>query len=538
MPTLDKELKKSKGGSDHHAIVPNKRVTKSKIIRDYLIKIQMRHQSPSTWAVICICIAAALHFALGFSIEFSVDEAHYALYAKHLALSYFDHPPLVGWIQWPLVTLNSTEGIIRIIPEALWLLSMYLVYQVTIKVHHLMQGRNSGYLTNILPSAPACGFMAILAVIAAPVPNILAIGLLPDTILTPLSLGLMLMALRWLKKDEFTLVDWIITGVLLGLAGLSKYTAAFTAFALLLVLLVSTKKPWISKAGFWLALFIAFVLIFPVLYWNWVNNWISFKYQIAHGAGNTWAWRRVAAFIGIQVVCFGPLILMGVYTFLKDCWHSNKPPLLSLLSFFFIPFSIFTSLSGGGSLPHWTNPAWFCLAPFAGIGLAKAWSINHRWFIRILFTLQLLLCLVGFGFVVAGGINSTTIKANPIADLYGWKMAGEKAAELAKTTHAKGIAVQNWTLGSRTAWYAKPIPVFVLDQRQDQFDLWFGPLPAGASVVLINWSGMPFNPPIGTNQAFERCEPLDELEVLRFGQVLSRFQFSLCSNWQGTGLEH
>jgi len=117
-------------------------------------------------------------------------------------------------------------------------------------------------------------------------------------------------------------------------------------------------------------------------------------------------------------------------------------------------------------------------------------------------------------------------------------MAGEKAAELAKTTHAKGIAVQNWTLGSRTAWYAKPIPVFVLDQRQDQFDLWFGPLPAGASVVLINWSGMPFNPPIGTNQAFERCEPLDELEVLRFGQVLSRFQFSLCSNWQGTGLEH
>jgi len=66
----------------------------------------MRHQSPSTWAAISICLAAMVHFALGFAIEFSVDEAHYALYAQHLAWSYFDHPPLVGWIQWPLVALT------------------------------------------------------------------------------------------------------------------------------------------------------------------------------------------------------------------------------------------------------------------------------------------------------------------------------------------------------------------------------------------------------------------------------------------------
>jgi len=496
----------------------------------------MRHQSPSSWAAISICIAAVVHFALGFSIEFSVDEAHYALYAKHLAWSYFDHPPLVGWIQWPLVALTSSEGIIRLVPELLWVSSTFLVYQVTLEIHRLMQGRNAGYLTDTLPSTKLCGLMAVLAIIAAPLPHVLAIGLLPDTLLAPLSLGLMLMALRWTRKDEFSLADWILTGLLLGLAGLSKYTAAFTAFALLLVFLASPKKAWITKTGFWVAAAIALAVISPVLYWNWINDWISFKYQIAHGSGSTWAWRRFAAFTGIQIACFGPPLLLGAYLFLKNCLHSQKFVLIALLSFFAIPFAIFAALSGGGSLPHWTTPAWFCLAPFAGIGLAKAWALQYRMAIRVLLIGQLLICLLGFGFVLAGGINTAAIKSNPIADLYGWKLAGQKAAQLAEATKLNGIAVQNWTLGSRVAWYASPLPVFILDQRQDQFDLWFGPLPVGASVLLINWSGMAFKPPVGGNLSFELCEPLDSLEIIRFGRVLSKFDYSLCRNWQDAGL--
>ena len=495
----------------------------------------MRQQSPSSWAAISICIAALVHLALGFSVEFSVDEAHYALYAKHLAWSYFDHPPLVGWIQWPLVSLTSSEGIIRLIPELLWVLSTFLVYQVAVEIHHLLQGRNAGYLTTTLPSANLCGLMAVLTIVVAPLPHVLAIGLLPDTLLTPLSLGLMLMALRWTRRDHFSLADWIVTGLILGLAGLSKYTAAFTAFALLFVFLASPKKAWITKVGFWIAVVIALIVISPVLYWNWINDWISFKYQIAHGSGGAWAWRRVAAFAGIQIASFGPLVLLGVYIFLKYCLHSQKLVLIALLSFFAIPFTIFAALSGGGSLPHWTTPAWFCLAPFAGIGLAKAWAMQHRIAIRILSVAQLLICLLGFGFVLAGGISTATIKSNPIADLYGWKLAGQKAAQLAQATKVNGIAVQNWTLGSRAAWYASPLPTFVLDQRQDQFDLWFGQLPAGASVLLINWSGMAFKPPTEGNTAFERCEPLDSLEIIRFGQVLSKFDYSLCRNWRDAG---
>ena len=492
----------------------------------------MRHQSPTTWAAISICLAAMVHFALGFTIEFSVDEAHYALYAQHLAWSYFDHPPLVGWIQWPLVALTTSEGFIRLVPELLWVIACILVYQVTLELHRLIQSRNTAYLTSALPSANLCGLLAVLAIIAAPMPHILAIGLLPDTILAPLSLAILWMALRWLQARSFSKGEWLALGVLLGLAGLSKYTAAFTALALLFVFLSVPKKPWLQQSGFWLAAFMAFIIITPVLYWNWENDWISFKYQIAHGGGGAWLWRGVGLFLVLQFLVFGPLLIWGGTQFMLSFARAGKFSLLALLGFFFIPFFIFATLSGGGGLPHWTTPAWFCLAPFAGIGLGKAWSLGHRQAIRILFFIQIVLCLIGFAYVLTGGIQMSAIKSNPIADLYGWRAAGAKAAELVRGTNANGIAVQNWTLGSRAAWYAKPIPVFVLDQRQDQFDLWFGKLPKGANLILVNWSGMPFNTPIGPQRAFEACQPIDSLEIRHFGHNLSKFDFSLCSNWQ------
>jgi hypothetical protein len=98
--------------------------------------------------------------------------------------------------------------------------------------------------------------------------------------------------------------------------------------------------------------------------------------------------------------------------------------------------------------------------------------MQHRRLIQILFVSQLLLCTIGFAYVLAGGIHSEVIKVNPIADLYGWKSAGQKASELTQATKAQGIAVQNWTLGSRAAWYAnRPRYLFWMS---DEISLTYG----------------------------------------------------------------
>ena len=84
--------------------------------------------------LVLLAVVCAVHFAVGASVGLSVDEAHYALYAQHLALSYFDHPPLVGWLQWPLVALAAPTAVLRLIPEALWLLTALLVFRLGVRL--------------------------------------------------------------------------------------------------------------------------------------------------------------------------------------------------------------------------------------------------------------------------------------------------------------------------------------------------------------------------------------------------------------------
>ena len=58
------------------------------------------------WVWAMLALGTGLHLALALAVNLSVDEAHYALYASHLDWSYFDHPPLVGWLQWPALQLE------------------------------------------------------------------------------------------------------------------------------------------------------------------------------------------------------------------------------------------------------------------------------------------------------------------------------------------------------------------------------------------------------------------------------------------------
>ena len=121
---------------------------------------------------------------------------------------------------------------------------------------------------------------------------------------------------------------------------------------------------------------------------------------------------------------------------------------------------------------------------------------------------------------------------NPIADLYGWESAGQRSREITKKYTLEKIAVSNWTLASRIAWYARPLSVNVIDNHHDQFDIWFGSLKKNDSILWVDWSMMPFEAPIGKNK-FESCELIDQLPIIHLGRQISHFNFSICKNWLG-----
>ena len=93
------------------------------------------------------------------------------------------------------------------------------------------------------------------------------------------------------------------------------------------------------------------------------------------------------------------------------------------------------------------------------------------------------------------------------------------------------LAVFNWTLDSRIAWYAKA-PVKVVQRHLDQFGLWWGVLQPGENALVVDWSQMSFAPPVGPTQ-FEQCELLEQQPVQRWGRQIAHFNFLLCKNWQG-----
>jgi 4-amino-4-deoxy-L-arabinose transferase-like glycosyltransferase len=476
--------------------------------------------------------ASLLHFGIGWVLGLSGDEAHYALYAAHPALSYYDHPPLVGWVQWPLVALGAPDGVLRLIPELLWLGTALLVHALALRLHALVQPAAG--------SAQAAGLWAVLAYSLAPLLHVLGIGLLPDTLLMFFTAALMLQTLRLLDAAQAQrLGNWLGLGALLGLAGLAKYTAIFAALPVAACLLAAHGPGLLRRAAPWLALLLAVVLVLPVFIWNAQHDWASFRYQLHHGAGSHWRVGQLVGFLLAQLLLY-PLLLWGVFGLRRRVLGGAglRAPWGWLLGFALLPFVVLAYLSGGGSsLPHWTAPAWVALAPWVGIGLAALWASGRRRLIWVLGAVQALFCVVLYVFLLTAGPTwlrneGASEPVNPFTDFYGWDAAGTRAQQLAREHQVTRLAVQNWTLASRLAWYARPLPVHVIAPGQDQFSFWSGELQPGASAVLMDWSQMAYKLPVGPGQ-FARCEPLDSFAVERAGRPIARFSFYLCHGWGG-----
>lgn len=482
-----------------------------------------------------VLVSSLIHFVLGWILGLSGDEAHYAMYAAYPALSYYDHPPLVGWIQWPLVALQAPDGLLRLVPEALWAATAYLVFAVARRLQPVLAPE--------AVSADAAGLWALCAFSVSPVLHVLGIGLLPDTLLMMFTVAILLQTLRMSDAARAkSLHDWLLLGALLGLAGLSKYTAIFAALPVLIGLIAMHGWRVLRQAAPWLALLLALLLVAPVFVWNAQHDWMSFAYQLHHGKGSEWQASQLALFLGSQLLMY-PLSVWGAVCLLRlrlSLGKTQKLPrhIIGLLSFFALPFTVLMYLSGGGSgLPHWTAPAWVALIPFAGVGLAALWSQGRRLVTGLLAVVQAVICALLFTLMYTAGPGNLSSgeqpeTINPMSDFYGWDAVGQQAQRLAKEKQIEHLAVQNWTLASRLAWYARPLPVHVLDPAFDQFALWTGELPAGTDAILLDWSQMAYKLPVGEGQ-FQSCDPVSNLPVVRADRIVSRFTLYLCRGWGG-----
>ncbi len=315
---------------------------------------------PDAATLLVILGFSALRLLVAGELDFQIDESNSIAQARQLSLSYFDHAPLHYWIVHALMPLLGDGHAARLPFVAMFAVSSWLLYRLT----QLLFGGWAGYWAVLALNLSF--FFTFPA----------AIWILPDG---PLFLFLLAAALT-LANEFFGRPEnaapwrtWLLTGVWLGLAGLSKYYAVFFPAGVLLYLLTEPRRRRVLlHPAPWLAALLALAICSPVLIWNAEHGWASILYQ--GGRGLPSPGRHLTKFFTellaqaawIAVWIFVPLAI-AVWRALRDgrareqSWYCLCLAIPNLVFFSAVPL-----WNGGGIEPHWTMAGWLMLYPVFG----------------------------------------------------------------------------------------------------------------------------------------------------------------------------
>ncbi|MDH3353953.1 MAG: glycosyltransferase family 39 protein, partial [Chromatiales bacterium] len=466
-------------------------------------RLNINNFSPAERGTVAlVTLLTLIHLLVAGQFELSGDESHYVLYAYHLDWSYFDHPPLVGWILATVLPFSDSEFALRLWPIALSVISSWLLYRLTQRLYP--------------ESSPWVPAIAVALLQSSIIFHLLSLALLPDTPLLTLGLASALLLHRAVIDGEHR--TWLWIGLLFGLAGLSKYTAVLLVMSTLLLIVWGGWRqllnPWL-----WIGVALAALLITPVLWWNYSNDWISFLYQFNHGMPQSgWSIKRLGISFAGQLITYGPLLVISGIAAGIAGLRESKHRFVLLMA---LPLLLFFGWNSGYelSLPHWTLLGWALLLP-----LSAHWLVSNQH----LRTVRLLI----WGGAIYSALLLTILLSSlfqpwlpfeegqyPLADLYGWKQTAQRAVVLAaehptKDGDTPAIFAGNWSFASHIAWYARPVPVRVTDKQYSQSDIWFGAPQAGEQGILVVPAQFRDNRDSNGLNHFRQCDLLERIPVI------------------------
>ena len=253
------------------------------------------------WAL--TAVTTFLRLSVIGKLGLTVDEAHYWVYSKFLDLSYYDHPPLIGYIIKLFTDIfGINEFVVRLPSVIIFVLTSWLFYLCVKKLFNEKIAFIGAALLNVLPVFSFLG----------------AVVTIPDS---PLSLFWMLSFYLFINIIETGQKKyWYLMGITIGFAFLSKYTAVMIYPSIILFLICSKEhRFWLARKELYLSMVISFIIFLPVIVWNIQNNWASFGFQLQHGFGKSlpsFSFTLFGRSIGAQAGYVSPfLFIFYCYTF-------------------------------------------------------------------------------------------------------------------------------------------------------------------------------------------------------------------------------
>lgn len=389
-------------------------------------------------ACVAICVAIALasfalHLAYLPMTELTPHEAYYWQYSRHLDWSFYDHPPMSAlWIGAGTALFGRNEFGVRFGGAVAGLGVTLFVF---FAARRLAGARKALAVASALSCVP---LFALLSASAGP----------------DIPLAFFWSAAAWAVIEAVFArrpALWLVAGLALGGALLSKYTAVGLAGGVF-IFLVSTPEgrrhlgtPWP-----WAALLVAAAAFTPVVWWNSQHQWASFAFQLSRRAGKSAKLEPGEAldYLAEQALVVTPMFLVAFLAALGRA-RPREPRawfgacLFAPVWLGFLAVSMTTSVKR-----HWPGVGYLGGALLLATVPLPAWVRRRAWIAPAACALALALSL---GVAVHAAVVPPI---KPQATLAGWREGTERAVALRRPGEFIAAIGRKYRIASEVAFYS------------------------------------------------------------------------------------
>ena len=251
------------------------------------------------WASLgVIAVGTLFHLAYSTHLELVGDEAYYWLWSRHPDICYLDKGPMIAWL---------IRGGTALFGQTVFGVRFFAV---------VLAG-GTGIAMLLLGRRLFSDRVAFWAIVTSALIPLFAVGSSLMTIDTVYVFFWSWAALAfWRAKDQTSFGPWILTGALVGLGLLSKYTAAtellsFAAFCLW----HRPSRIHFRRPTFWLMLATALLFLAPAVIWNVEHHWPTSRWLLARGGLDKGGGLHPAFaldFFAAQAGVISPLLFLGL----------------------------------------------------------------------------------------------------------------------------------------------------------------------------------------------------------------------------------
>ena len=516
----------------------------------------------AVWFFILALTAIRLSLLATTDLEF--DEAHYWMWSERLAPAYFSKGPAIAFVMRASTTVfGANEFGVRFFSPLLAAGISVLLF----------------YFTRRLFNATAA-LWAVVALNVTPIFNIGAFLMTIDALSVFFWLAAMFTFWLAVEKSPHFSWYWPLTGLLIGLGFLSKYTNALELVSILLVLAFAPRLRQEFKLPGLYSLLVLFALCtVPPIVWNAQHAWITLVHlrsrgSLEHGFGFHPV--EVLSFLGQHFLAYSPFLFLALAWGVIGSWRRvNQQFKVLFLMWFGLPVFLFYLLL---SVNKAAAPNWDGLA-FLGFGLLAIYfwwerleaSVMLRLGAVVAILVGLIMSVIALDTDVVRAAGFKLERPDPSDRMRGWKTAtnalekmrndletklGEKLFLIADARD-RASEISFYLRDKRVEGLGHP-PVYIPESQDmvNQFSFWprydefveiksGAPRPEGEVYTEENGinlfmgrdalfirNGEKKHVPHSIQAAFQSLEPVGTIELSRYGKVIRTCQVFLCRNYR------